>query len=770
MTDVLVNHPLSRILIADDTETNLRLLRVQLTSVGYRYIIPVGKPQEVLEILSGGLPDLILLDVLMPGMDGYEVTRRIRRGYPDVFIPIILLSALQTPADRAKGLQAGANDFISRPYDTDELVSRMEAFLALKAARDELRDEHARAEALLTYTADGVITVDSDGCVTRVNPSACEMFVLTEDILGHPLGEVLHVSIADLLVRAQEREEAVSGEFSVRDDEGETRQVFSLSVSPISGVGYMLVARDITPLRELEQFRLRYERAEHARLSLLYTISNALVTQLDAKSLLNEIVYQTLHAVDAEKVMLILLDEQEIFSQKIQMARGESPRIVDKIDPTVIREGLVGWVIRHRRAALLPDFSQDPRWVRLPGESIEAGAAMAAPLTHGDRAIGVLLLISSEPNCFSQEQLDLVTAIAAQATIALENTYLFESVRRERERTEAVLTQTADGVITIDEDGYITRVNPAACDMFGLGADALGRAPDEVLHVSVADLLMRARERGKSVSGEFTSRNKESGERRVFFLSVSPVPDVGYVLVAQNVTPLKELEQFRLERERIESQRVVDALSRYMSLPVVERTLSDPNLLERRERREAVVLFADLRGFTRLTVDHPPDAVIELLDEFFAEMIEIAHYYEGVIFDFAGDELMVGFNLPYDQPDANHRALHTATHMQRRFAELKQKWAGQGFRAGMGIGISRGTVVTGSVGGLSRMNYAIVGQAVNIAHRLVEKAEDRQIIASIEVMSDGLPAIEGIRVRELSPFHIKGRDDSLSATLLELES
>jgi PAS domain S-box-containing protein len=939
MTDAPISYPLARILIADDTEANLRLLDVQLTSAGYRHIIRAKNAQEVLESLAETLPDLILLDVMMPGCDGYEITRQIRETCPDVFIPIILISALQASADRVKGLQAGANDFISRPYDTGELVARTEAFLAAKAARDELHDEHARlsllyavssalssrldvrslmseivlqtvsatgaekailalldergafaqkiqmrkgenpriagqidptvtregllgwviqnkqgvllpdvsqdtrwvrlpeepasagaavavpllrgedvvgalllvapmpghftqehfnlllaiasqatialentylyenaqrqrsrSEALLTHTADGIITTDNDGCVTRINPSACEMFNLGEDILGRLLSDVLPISIADLLQRAQERGGSVSGEFSIRNEQGEVQRVFSLSVSPISDIGYMLVGRDITPLRELEQFRLSQERAEHARLSLLYTISNSLVAQLDARSLLREIAHQTVHAVGAEKAMLVLLDEQGIFSQKIQITRGEPPRVTDRIDPTVIREGLIGWIIRNRQAVLLADVSKDPRWVPLPDEPAGEGAAVAAPLIHGGRVIGAMLLVSSEADYFSHEQLDLVKAIAAQATIALENAYLFENVRRERGRVEAMLTQTADGVITIDEDGYITRVNPAACDMFSLDEDVLGRAPDEVLHVSIADLLLRARERGEAVSGEFTARDKESGQRRAFFLSISPVSDVGYVLVAQNITPLKELEHFRLERERAEAQRVVDVLSRYMSLPVVERALGDRDLLERRERREAVVLFADLRGFTRLTVDHPPDDVIELLDEFFAEMIEIAHYYEGVIFDFAGDEMMIGFNLPYEQSDANHRALHTAIHMQRRFAELRQKWAGQGFRAGMGIGISRGVVVTGSVGGLSRMNYAIVGQAVNIAHRLVERAEDGQIIASIEVMTDGLPVVEGAHACEIPPFQVKGRDEPLSATLLELES
>jgi len=638
-----------KILAVDDSRENLTLLMDQLSYAGYRRVVVATSGAEALEKVTAESPDLILLDVMMPEMDGYQVTHRIREAHPDVFIPIILVSALQSAEERVRGLHSGANDFLSRPYHVEELVARVEALLTIKTARDQLS-------------------------------------------------------------------------------------------------------------------------AQHNRLALLFTVTNALASHLDPRDLLAEIVVQTTNAICAERAFLVFLEGNDYLFQKIQMRRGESPVFVDKIDLTVPLEQLVGEVIQRQKGVLVLDLGADSHPTRSPGAQEAGGAALAAPLTPYGQAIGVLLLANSEPESFSEDHLDLLTAVAAQATIALENAHLFEDARRQRNRMEAILGCTADSVVVTDERGIITRINPAACETFDLDETILGRPLNEIFHISITDLLVRSQERGEPVSGEYSIRNEQREVQKALSLSVSPISNAGYVLVAHDITPLKEVERFRLENERAEVQRILDTLSRYMSESLVERALKDRTFLERRERREAVILFADLRGFTRLTGNHPPDKVVDLLDEFFTEMIDIVHKHEGIILGFAGDEIMVGFNLPYDQPDANHRALRTAAEMQRRFAELQQTWSEQGMMVGLGIGVSRGMVIIGNVGGPTRMDYTTVGQTVNMAHRLVEGAEDGQIIASVEMLAEGLPPVEGIHARELPPFQVKGRDEPLPAVLLELGS
>jgi CheY-like chemotaxis protein len=119
-----------RILIVDDIEDNLFLLHAILTEEGYE-VDSANNGKSALAKIEASPPDLVLMDAMMPGMDGYEVTRRIRQNKKLPFIPIILITAYEN-ANVPQGLELGANDFIRKPIDFDELMARIKAFLRLK--------------------------------------------------------------------------------------------------------------------------------------------------------------------------------------------------------------------------------------------------------------------------------------------------------------------------------------------------------------------------------------------------------------------------------------------------------------------------------------------------------------------------------------------------------------------------------------------------------------------------------------------------------------
>jgi class 3 adenylate cyclase/DNA-binding response OmpR family regulator/PAS domain-containing protein len=636
------------ILLVDDDSHNLDFLVARLGMAGFENLRPALGGREALNAIKQRLPDLIILDVMMPEINGYEVVRQVRANYPQHFIPIILVSALQMPEDRVKGIKVGANDFLSRPFESGELIARVNSLLELKQARDGLE-------------------------------------------------------------------------------------------------------------------------SERGRLALLYSVSRGLTAQLDYHYLLRHIVALTTDLTGAAKALLVVLDRQGHFQEKILMRFGEAPYITDTIDPLVLSGGLLDWVIRNREDAIIQDVRQDERWLQIPGDDEPVGSAIAVPLLVGDQVVGVLLLTSPKKGFFQDDQLDLLVAIASQAAISLEHARLFEEAHQQKAHVEALLHQIGDPVIVTDCEGLITSINPASLEALDVDQSVLNCPLLDVFGPKVADLLTRAGEHGGTVSGEHTW-HREQPDQRNFNISVSPIEGVGFLLIWQDVTPLKEGERVRLEDERAYTQRIIATFSKYMSLALVERVINDPDILTRRERREAIVVFADLRGFTRLTVEHPPDDVLTLLNDVFSEMIKIVYEHEGVVFDIIGDELMVGFNVPYDQPDAAQRALHAAIAMQRRFADLKAKWSAQGMKVGMGIGINRGPVLLGHVGGHTRMNYAMVGQAVNVAHRLVELAQDAQIVTLPEMLSDVKDGgdIQGIVARRLPPVQIKGIDEPMPVVVIEL--
>jgi diguanylate cyclase (GGDEF)-like protein/PAS domain S-box-containing protein len=188
----------STILIVDDEERNRRLLEVVLRADGYLTLTAAGA-SEALALIARSPPDLILLDVMMPGMDGYELAALLKADTATLNIPIIMLTAQLDRASRLAGLKAGAEEFLTKPFESAELRLRVRNLLRLKAFSDFLRNHamilerqvQARAadlhrfRAAMDATADAITLVDRDTLrFVEVNATACRMFGYTrEDML-----------------------------------------------------------------------------------------------------------------------------------------------------------------------------------------------------------------------------------------------------------------------------------------------------------------------------------------------------------------------------------------------------------------------------------------------------------------------------------------------------------------------------------------------------------------------------------------------------------
>jgi PAS domain S-box-containing protein len=134
------------ILVVDDQPQNIELLEAYLVPQGYE-IVKAANGEEALVKLAGDQIDLILLDVMMPGMDGFEVTRRVRQDNTHRLLPIILVTALRGPKDRVKGIEAGCDDFISKPFDEMELLARVRSLLKVKAYNDLMSNYQKELES-----------------------------------------------------------------------------------------------------------------------------------------------------------------------------------------------------------------------------------------------------------------------------------------------------------------------------------------------------------------------------------------------------------------------------------------------------------------------------------------------------------------------------------------------------------------------------------------------------------------------------------------------
>lgn len=191
------------ILIVDDHPDNVEVLKVRLEALGYR-TVTASDGESALELVSESPPDLILLDVMMPQMDGNEVARRIKGDKSLPFIPIIMQTALDTTQSKVDGLDSGADDYITKPINYAELQARMTASLRIKALQDKL------AEMAITDALTGVfnrrhldVILDEmfDHSERLHEPLALAMFDIdhfkrVNDKHGHLVGDVVLAQFA----------------------------------------------------------------------------------------------------------------------------------------------------------------------------------------------------------------------------------------------------------------------------------------------------------------------------------------------------------------------------------------------------------------------------------------------------------------------------------------------------------------------------------------------------------------------------------------------
>ena len=204
-----------------------------------------------------------------------------------------------------------------------------------------------------------------------------------------------------------------------------------------------------------------------------------------------------------------------------------------------------------------------------------------------------------------------------------------------------------------------------------------------------------------------------------------------------------ELEA-RVHAQVDELQRV-NRLRRFLSPQLVDLIIDsgDETFLSS-HRREIVVVFCDLRGFTPFAESSEPEEVMAVLAEYHTALGELIHRYEGTLERFTGDGLMVFFNDPIAHDDAAERAVSMAVAMRDRVTELADGWHRRGNDLGFGIGIAQGFATLGRIGFEGRFDYAAIGSVTNLAARLCAEAGSWQILVAQRVFS----ATEGLAVGE----------------------
>jgi adenylate cyclase len=346
--------------------------------------------------------------------------------------------------------------------------------------------------------------------------------------------------------------------------------------------------------------------------------------------------------------------------------------------------------------------------------------------------------------------MERMSAFAAQAAIAIENATLFAEVAAERNYNESILRSMSSGVITLDRDARVAKLNAAACTILGIPPEAAGGADarllltgdnawlmDEIETVSASGrpkALLDADVR--TVRGDTISAN----------LSIVPlmteVEPVGLLILIEDIS---------------EGKRLQGAMRRFMTQKVVDQIMGREDELLFGSACRASVLFADIRNFTAHAEGLGPRDTVEMLNEIFTDLFEAVSASDGVLDKFIGDAVMAVYGAPLSSGRDALNAVESAMAMIEMIGAINERRRGRGLSdISLGIAVASGEVIAGTIGSPKRMDYTVIGDSVNLASRLEAITKVYQV--GIVICEDTAQAVGTAKpLRELDTIRVRGR-------------
>ncbi|HEY9809465.1 MAG TPA: response regulator [Halomicronema sp.] len=421
----------ANILVVDDDLNNLRLLTDVLTRQGYD-VRPIRNGQMALAAVEAKQPDLILLDIMMPSMNGYEVCSRLKENEESRHIPVIFLSALNETDDKVKGFSIGAADYISKPFYTDEVIARIENQLQmlrlqkqLKTQNDllqkeikerllmeeKLRSSQDEIRGFFEAMVDIVLMVDAEGKLIKVAPTNPHKFYSTEiDIIGHTIDIFFGESAEKFLYYIKLSllsQKLVNCEYSLKI--GTEELWFFASIAPTSENTVAWVARDITARKKAED-----------ELRLLLETTQAISNSTGVNSALEKILELICRAIDWDFAEAWLPSEN---GENLEPSWGwygrdsslEEFRIQSKNITLAPNQGLAGKIWKSGKCEWIENLNETDETSFLRKDlafKVGLKTACAVPVIKDNKVLVILIFFKRNFMAKNQRLLDLVTAIA----------------------------------------------------------------------------------------------------------------------------------------------------------------------------------------------------------------------------------------------------------------------------------------------------------------------------------------------------------------------
>ena len=532
------------ILIVEDDNSIRFMLKSFLKREGYG-VLEARHGQEALDIFEAHRPDMVLLDLMMPVLDGFQTCSRLRQLPGGEQIPVLIITTMNDQQAIDDAFAVGATDFITKPFNYTVLQKRIRYLLQASQVENALNTTEARMESLVRYALDAIITFDQHKNIDGFNPAAERIFGYSAaDIIGQSIDVIMPIGAF-----LDEGAKLLQGETTGTRKNGETVPVeFSLSEFVANHqLGFTVIVRDITK-------RKRAEEESH----LLQSVTRVALEVQDLNSLM------------AETLCLICvvtgwaLGEAWIPNHNRGTLTcspawyGREPSLEALRQKCQSRqflpgEGLPGQIWATKQPVWFEDISQDVQFSGCFGpEDPGLKAGFGIPILVDQDVVAIFIFFAFEPRERDRRLIELISSVAAQLGTIIQRKQAEDALRETHQNLMALIQASPLAIIALDLEDKVKLWNRSAKYMFGWGEEEVLGSPNPIIPQNQP--LKQEIEQGQPLLAQSLRGVESIGQRKDGFpidlsISVAALHNAkgemnGTVIIATDITQRKRADTF----------------------------------------------------------------------------------------------------------------------------------------------------------------------------------------------------------------------------------